>query len=89
MTRKEIYLEAARRVAECKEKYACCAITDLTGNEQCNWPRRDFAEMFQPQGAEMEGTEIAWLGFDGDKPGEARHRRVVALCLAACALGGE
>lgn len=105
MNKRELYLEAARRVAEGEhskmalfpELGACWAIAEVSEPNAIKRLNQyegvaEFTAMFRPTGQEVEeyGCWTAWwLQSYGESEKETQHCRVIALCLAAEALGED
>lgn len=90
MTLREIYIEAARRIAQ-GEGYCVC---NTLYNMRQHRAQLLFADIFRPrtsceQAGFLMGRGTAWLERHDDTLSTARHRRVMALLLAAEAIGGE
>lgn len=96
MKLKEIYREAARRIAEGEERYACCAIDAVVGCRPHSKERQIFEESFAPRPEEVDPYNLritgeipyawGWLAAENCSDTANRHARVMLLLFAAEAL---
>lgn len=79
MKASEVLRKAARLVAEGREDYGCCAITEAIGyydaHQDARILARDYFSIFKP-----DNSSVFWFGRPTSKN---RHRRVMALLFAA------
>jgi hypothetical protein len=91
MTLREIYLEAARMIAEGEWKQGACLALDHVENRTLGSARIRFADMFQPTYTEIgrDSYSTLWLQDIGEPRKNTIHRRVMFLCMAAEAIGNR